>query len=117
MEMISYTKHFYPSAQTTTFFESCGVADLITTCYGGRNRKVSEAFVKTGKSIQELEKEMLNGQRLQGPETAAEVNFMLKAKKMEDKFPLFTAVHQICIGEKKPEAFIDSLRSHPEHME
>ena len=48
-----------------TFSESCGVADLITTCYGGRNRKVSEAFAKTGKPLAELETEMLNGQKLQ----------------------------------------------------
>ena len=48
-----------------TFSESCGVADLITTCYGGRNRKVSEAFAKTGKPLVELETEMLNGQKLQ----------------------------------------------------
>ena len=52
---------------------------------GGRNRKVSEAFVKTGKTIVELENEMLNGQKLQGPITAEEVNFMLKSKGMEDK--------------------------------
>ena len=70
----------------------------------------------SGKSIEELEKEMLNGQRLQGPETAAEVNFMLKAKGMEDKFPLFTTVHEVCVGKKKPEEFIESLRQHPEHM-
>ena len=29
---------------------------------------------------------MLNGQKLQGPPTAAEVNFMLKAKNMEDRY-------------------------------
>lgn len=52
---------------------------------GGRNRKVSEAFVRTGKSIKDLETEMLNGQKLQGPITAEEVNFMLKNKKMEEK--------------------------------
>lgn len=52
---------------------------------GGRNRRVSEAFVKSGKTIKELETEMLNGQKLQGPITAEEVNFMLKNKAMEDK--------------------------------
>lgn len=83
MEMIKFVDVFYPGSKLATFFESCGVADLITTCYGktrhffnlfsitkhpfpgGRNRKCSEAFVKTGKSIVELEKEMLNGQKLQ----------------------------------------------------
>ena len=64
--------------KNSTFFESCGVADLITTCYGGRNRKVSEAFAKTGKSLAELEAEMLNGQKLQGPETAQELQGVLK---------------------------------------
>lgn len=85
MEMIKFVDVFYPGGKLSTFFESCGVADLITTCYGGRNRKISEAFVKTGKSIKELEDEMLNGQKLQGPFTAEEVNYMLKNKGMEDK--------------------------------
>lgn len=58
---------------------------MIVIVLGGRNRKVSEAFVKTGKSIKQLEDEMLNGQKLQGPITAEEVNFMLKNKGMEDK--------------------------------
>ena len=50
MEMIAYVEAMYPGASKSTFFESCGVADLITTCYGGRNRRVCEAFAKTGKA-------------------------------------------------------------------
>jgi glycerol-3-phosphate dehydrogenase (NAD+) len=114
-EMMKYGDHFYPGGSPATYFESCGVADLITTCYGGRNRKVSEAFVTRKKSIAELEVEMLNGQKLQGPETAAEVNYMLKARGLEADFPLFTTVHRICIGELQPEDLLDSLRNHPEH--
>lgn len=116
MEMIKFVDVFFPGGKLSTFFESCGVADLITTCYGGRNRKVSEAFVKTGKTIEELERDMLNGQKLQGPFTAEEVNYMLKLKDMESRFPLFTAIHRICVGELKPDDLIDCIRSHPEHM-
>ncbi|XP_058795211.1 glycerol-3-phosphate dehydrogenase [NAD(+)], cytoplasmic-like isoform X1 [Phymastichus coffea] len=116
MEMVRYVDMFHGGSKISTFFESCGVADLITTCYGGRNRKVSEAFVKTGKSIEELEKEMLNGQKLQGPATAEEVNGMLKGANATDKFPLFTAVHLICTKQLKPQDLIDQIRNHPVHQ-
>ncbi|KAG8442900.1 hypothetical protein GDO86_011636 [Hymenochirus boettgeri] len=117
MEMIAFAKIFCKgSVSIATFLESCGVADLITTCYGGRNRKVAEAFVKTGKSIEELEQEMLNGQKLQGPQTSAEVFRILKQKSMVNNFPLFTAVYQICYQGKPVEEVISCLQSHPEHM-
>nr|XP_014346639.1 PREDICTED: glycerol-3-phosphate dehydrogenase 1-like protein isoform X1 [Latimeria chalumnae] len=115
-EMIAFAKIFCKGpVSTATFLESCGVADLVTTCYGGRNRKVAEAFVKTGKSIEELESEMLRGQKLQGPQTSAEVYHVLKQKGIVDKFPLFTAVYQICYEGKPVQEMISCLQSHPEH--
>ena len=65
MEMVQFGNVFYPGCKLATFFESCGIADLVTTCYGGRNRQASEIFVKTGTSFAEIEKNVLNGQSLQ----------------------------------------------------
>ncbi|XP_067012111.2 glycerol-3-phosphate dehydrogenase [NAD(+)], cytoplasmic isoform X2 [Anabrus simplex] len=115
MEMIKFVDVFYPGSKLTTFFESCGVADLVTTCYGGRNRRVAEAFVRTNKSIDVLEKELLNGQKLQGPITAQEVYALLQSRDMEKVFPLMTAIHKICSGELQPAQFIECIREHPEH--
>lgn len=115
-EMIAFADYFYPGAKLSTFFESCGIADLVTTCYGGRNRRVAEAFVTSNKTIEELEAELLNGQKLQGPETAEEVYVLLKDKDMLDRFPLFVAIHRICKHEIPPSEMIQCIKNHPEHI-
>lgn len=46
-------------------------------------RLLSLSFVP--QTIEELEKEMLNGQKLQGPQTSAEVYRILKQKNLLDK--------------------------------
>ncbi|XP_067250438.1 glycerol-3-phosphate dehydrogenase 1a isoform X2 [Chanodichthys erythropterus] len=68
------------------------------------------------KSLEELEKEMLNGQKLQGPATAAEVHKILKNKGVLDRFPLFNAVYQICYEGRPVTEFIHCLQNHPEHQ-
>lgn len=110
MEITTFVELFYHGSNIRTFFESCGIADLIATCSGGRNRKVCEAFIKTGKSLKELEKELLNGQSAQGPMTAEEVYLMLKKHNMVSRFPLFVAVHQICQRQISPDLLVTRLR-------
>ncbi|CAK5101041.1 unnamed protein product [Meloidogyne enterolobii] len=180
MEMMRFIEYFYPNTRIKTFFESCGIADLVTTCYGGRNRKVCEAFAKTkrsgalscvffwtlifpifsknrdlygghirdlmvflldlhthknrnnhggkrerkvmntgewgtGKPLYELEAELLKGQSAQGPLTAAELYDVIKTRDLLKMFPLFEAVHNICIGQVPVEEFIGKIRNHPEY--
>lgn len=96
MEMKRFSEEFFQGVKPETFTEtSAGIADLITTCFGGRNRKCAEAFVKTGKPFDVLEYELLKGQKLQGTETAREVHRFLKARGKVDEYPLFKSVFSI----------------------
>jgi len=52
---------------------------------------------------------MLGGQQLQGTGTAKDVYKILSAKNLTDKFPLFTAVHDICYNGLEPKDLISKL--------
>ncbi|KAI9282548.1 glycerol-3-phosphate dehydrogenase [NAD+] [Sporodiniella umbellata] len=112
LEMRKFGKAFFGGVRTETFFESCGVADLITTCSGGRNKKVAAAFIKSGKAIDEIEKEMLNGQKLQGTTTAQEVYSFLSARDKTKEFPLMTAIYRVVYENAPPESIALDLRTH-----
>ena len=72
--------------------ESCGIADMITSCSGGRNFRCAKMSVAEGISIKEIEKRELNGQVLQGTETAKEVYRFLKKCGKDKEFPLLVVV-------------------------
>lgn len=96
-EMRKFTSTFFDGAgRIETYFESCGLADLITTCYGGRNRKCAAEFAKGGKTWAQLETELLDGQKLQGTLTAIETQKVINRAGLQAEFPLFTAIHAIC---------------------
>ncbi|KRY41529.1 putative glycerol-3-phosphate dehydrogenase 2, partial [Trichinella spiralis] len=111
LEMINFIKQFVGEPSMDTFHESCGIADLIATCFSGRNRKVCEAFVNGGRTIEELEKELLGGQKLQGPYTAAQIYVALERRGLVDKYPLITTVHKICSQQWEPKMLIEVLCS------
>ncbi|KAI4155828.1 MAG: hypothetical protein LQ340_000735 [Diploschistes diacapsis] len=96
MEMVKFGHMFFESSgiRTETFTEeSAGVADLITSCSGGRNFRCAKMSVEKKVDIREIEKSELNGQSLQGIGTAEEVNQFLSSRGKEADFPLMTAVH------------------------
>lgn len=105
LEMVNFGKRFFGNTVHTQTFteESAGVADLITTCAGGRNHRCAKLSVERHISIEEVEKQELNGQKLQGTLTAIEVNHFLKSQGLENEFPLFTAVYEILEGRAKPQ--------------
>ncbi|CAB4061232.1 GPD1 [Lepeophtheirus salmonis] len=113
MEMIEFVKLYEPNTQISTYLESCGVADIMTTAYGGRNRALSEEFAKQypNNSFEDLEKEMLNGQKLQGPLTAKEVANVIKTKKLEKKIP-FICHYQCNLREEgiPPQDLLESVQ-------
>lgn len=105
LEMVEFGKRFFGKTISTKTFteESAGVADLITTCSGGRNHRCAKMSVVEKKPIAEIEARELNGQKLQGVSTAEEVNVFLRSQGLEKDFPLFTAVHTILQGKAKYE--------------
>ena len=94
LEMVKFGKEFFgQTVHAGTFTEeSAGVADLITSCSGGRNFRCAKMAVERGVSVDEVEAKELNGQKLQGTSTAKEVNDFLKARGRAEDYPLFTAV-------------------------
>ena len=116
LEMFAFTKRFFNSAGAVdTYFESCGLADLITTCYGGRNRKCAEEFVKRhgdpSGNWDQIEQDLLNGQRLQGTLTLAEIIKAIDNEGPETRqyFPLFNAINAIAFEGAPPASLFDNL--------
>lgn len=95
-EMIHFAKIYFPECLDRTFTEeSAGVADLITTCAGGRNVRVGKYMAEKHVSAEDAEKVLLNGQSCQGRHTTKEVYEFLSSHGVIDQFPLFQVTYLI----------------------
>merc|ERR1719159_2122075 len=115
-EMEAFIKHFYPKTSAHVFSESCGAADLITTCFAGRNRKCAEAFAASrvdgkGRDWEELESELLNGQKLQGVLTAMEIYPLIELHGLEPQLPLICATYKIACKGAHPKVLFETVNA------
>merc|ERR1719198_915411 len=113
-EMQKFCEVFYGDRKIKmeTFLESCGLADLVTTCFGGRNRKCADIFAKcicdgAKKEWDVIEAEELNGQKLQGIGTAKDVMTCIKDAKKEADFPLFCQIFKIAFEGAEPKTITE----------
>eukprot|EP00586_Coscinodiscus_wailesii_P001628 CAMPEP_0172485472 /NCGR_PEP_ID=MMETSP1066-20121228/13503_1 /TAXON_ID=671091 /ORGANISM="Coscinodiscus wailesii, Strain CCMP2513" /LENGTH=381 /DNA_ID=CAMNT_0013250757 /DNA_START=329 /DNA_END=1474 /DNA_ORIENTATION=- len=123
-EMAKFCRMFFEGVKDDTFTQSCGMADLITTCYGGRNRRCAEAFARERINSDDglgfigddcevlwkrIEDDVLKGQKLQGTLTAKEVHTVLVARDGLDKFPLMKRIHEISFEGKSIASIVDGI--------
>jgi glycerol-3-phosphate dehydrogenase (NAD+) len=113
-EMFRFAQWYYPDrgCRMETLLETCGVGDLIASAYGGRNHRCAVEFVKTGKDFETIEKELLNGQKLQGTLAAAEMYELLAARNALRMFPLMTTIHLIATKQVPVTTIIDHDGDH-----
>ena len=121
-EMARFCHMFFKGVKDDTFMQSCGMADLITTCYGGRNRKCAEAFARkcvngnimldesTCEQLwTEIEADLLNGQKLQGTLTIREVYGLLESRGLLNSFPLIKTTYEIAFRGKPVGSIIEGI--------
>jgi glycerol-3-phosphate dehydrogenase (NAD+) len=135
LEIYRFGQYFFPNQniQYSTLIESCGVADLITTCYNGRNRKCAQVFtqecmrhdsktkhhqVRLNQNEQsckqhweDIERRLLNGQKLQGISTLIEVYQALQSHNVLHRFPLMKTIYDIALGHRPVVSITDGIRA------
>jgi len=145
-EMAKFCHMFFDGIKDDTFMQSCGMADLITTCYGGRNRRCAEAFARQRKNShcmedddeekkdsemltseidhvkdcelkwQEIEADLLNGQKLQGTLTCKEVHALLESRGLLSAFPLMTTIYNIAYKGEPIADIVNGISITPEPL-
>lgn len=111
LEMKKFIKQFIENVDDEIFWEPCGFPDLVATCYGGMTRLVVDAYVKSNKTLREVEIELFHGNYLEGPINVKQVYVWLINRGGVEEYPLLRAVYGVFHENKPFQYFVESLKS------
>ncbi|KAL5962105.1 Glycerol-3-phosphate dehydrogenase NAD cytoplasmic [Taenia solium] len=133
-EMGQYCRYMYGKYDTrqSTLLESCGVSELFKCMLRqsdlmpevGDDWDVFNIFI--GRMLSEPEYSKLTVEQIEqslhpdfvasGPDTAKKIYTQLSSMHLCERYPLFTAVHLICIRSLSANMLIPMLSHHPAHL-
>merc|ERR1712062_64219 len=117
LEMKKFCCLFFPESTEDVYFgKSAGFADLVTTCFGGRNVRCASEFVKRGGpegkvDWANVEADILGNQKMQGQLTCKEIYTLLCEHDVVDEFPLFKQCYEISFNKIAAESLIQRFRN------
>lgn len=86
------------------------MADLIATCFGGRNWRCAKLFAQQPElGWEEIERVELKGQKLQGLPCLLEIWPVITQNRLQCRFPLFRMIHEISVERSRLPRDIVSL--------
>lgn len=104
-EMLGLGQLLVPGFQMQTLLRSCGVADVVASSYGGRNRLCAREFAtrrllqKSPVNWDDIKRDLLDGQELEGLATCRDLRRAMDQLGVASEFPLFTRIYEIaCEG-------------------
>lgn len=129
-DMYTFIKNMFPKTSSATFLESAGIADLMATCYGGRNLKCGTRFgellLDQGGSLDptaktnlwdQIEKDVLQGQSLQGTKTILELYPILEELNLTSQVPIISGTYQSAFREGGCDKVMADIRNRAEGIQ
>jgi hypothetical protein len=116
-EIRRFARGFFP-VRASTFDSAAGIGDLILSCIVGRGQRLAEAFVRAGgaRGWEELEKELLGGQRIPDYHNVRAVHAFLSHHGRLDSFPILKATYEIAHAGAPAASLLAALRCAVEPM-
>eukprot|EP01054_Gregarina_sp_Poly1_P003277 Gregarina_sp_Poly_1__3276@NODE_1938_length_3041_cov_149_372562_g1249_i0_p1_GENE_NODE_1938_length_3041_cov_149_372562_g1249_i0NODE_1938_length_3041_cov_149_372562_g1249_i0_p1_ORF_typecomplete_len429_score61_32NAD_Gly3P_dh_N/PF01210_23/5_7e46NAD_Gly3P_dh_C/PF07479_14/1_1e42ApbA/PF02558_16/0_021F420_oxidored/PF03807_17/0_6F420_oxidored/PF03807_17/1_2e04_NODE_1938_length_3041_cov_149_372562_g1249_i0981288 len=111
-EMRLFALMFFNGIKEDTFFDSAGFADAVTSSFGGRNVKCAAEFVRRmgpeGEvTWEQIEMDMLGGQKLQGYLTCRDIHHSIKTFDLASHFPLLETTFEIAFEGKPAKTLLE----------